>query len=95
MLIYSVVRPFSSISSKLFLMFGSSLGLLSVTDLSYINNIAELMGIQGGAKDLYLYISFLTIFLFIIYATERVRNLEKKIIKLTRQISLNSVNKNK
>jgi len=91
LIVYSTLRPFYSISQKLFLLVGSCLGLLSVAEISYVNSVADFFGIQGGGKDLYLYISFLTIFLFIFYSAQKFKNLEDKIVKLTRQIALDNV----
>jgi len=92
LLLYSLIRPFPSIVSKLFLMIGSILGLLSVTEFRRVDYFASMLGINGG-KDLYLYISFVTIFLFIFYAADRFKALEKKITKLTRSLALESVKK--
>jgi len=94
MLTYSLIRPFTSLSSKFFLLMGSTLGILSLTEPGYVSNFAEFLGISGGGKDLYLYVSFVTIYLFIFYTAQRFRKLESKIINLTRQLALESVKKN-
>ena len=92
--VYSFVRPFTSLSSKMFLMLGSFLGFLSVTELTIVNYIAEFFGINGGGKDLFLYIALVTIFLFIFHTAERFKRLENKIIKLTRQQAIDQVKNN-
>ena len=57
--VYSILRPFHSIISRLFLMIGSILGILSLIGVSYAQNVAEFVGI-GRAADLYLYLSLVT-----------------------------------
>ena len=94
LLVYSFVRPFSSIFSKLFLMLGSGLGLLSVMEFRLVDRAATFFGIAGGGKDLFLYISFVTIFLVILYIVERFKQLENKIALLTRRLALESIKKN-
>ena len=95
LLVYSVVRPFSSIFSKSFLIVGSTLGLLSISDFARVNYVASFLGIDGGGKDLFLYVSFITIFLVIFYVSERFRRLETRIAALTRRLALESVEKNR
>ena len=90
---YSFIRPFSSLPSKMFLVIGSFLGFLSVTDITMVNYIAEFLGISGGGKDLFLYISLVTIFLFIFYTAERFKKLETKTIKLARRQAIDQVKK--
>jgi len=88
LIMYSLIRPFSSISSKFFLLIGSTLGFLSVIDIQHVNKVVDFFGINGGREDLYLYISFVTIFVFILYISERFKRLERNIIKLTRALAL-------
>lgn len=88
LLTYSFIRPFSSIFSKLFLMIGSGLGLLSIMEANLVNDIATFFGIGGGGKDLFLYISFVTIFLVILYISERFKILENRVALLTRGLAL-------
>ena len=85
---YSVVRPFSSIYAKLFMLVGSILGLVSVLDSKYINIVAEILGVYGGGKDLFLYISLLTVFFFICYSWEKFKDIERKIAVIVKAITL-------
>lgn len=85
--LYSVVRPFKSIFSKLFLIFGSILGFLSMIDQDISSEIAIFMGISR-VSDLYLYIGLMTSFFFIGLSTNKFRENELKINELARKIAL-------
>ena len=85
--VYSILRPFHSIISRLFLMIGSILGILSLIGVSYAQNVAEFVGI-GRAADLYLYLSLVTIFLFVTFTINRFDSLNKKISILTKELAL-------
>tara|TARA_B100001173_G_C15568275_1_gene371122 strand:+ start:56 stop:391 length:336 start_codon:yes stop_codon:yes gene_type:complete len=85
--IYSIFRPFHSIISRLFLMIGSILGILSLVGVAYAQNVAEFLGI-GRAADLYLYLSLVTIFLFVTFTINRFDSLNKKISTLTKELAL-------
>jgi hypothetical protein len=74
---------------------GSGLGLLSISDFARVDYVASYFGIDGGGKDLFLYVSFITIFLVIFHVSERFRRLENKIAALTRRMALESVEKNR
>ena len=87
MFIYSIFRPFHSIISRLFLMIGSILGILSLVGVAYAQNVAEFLGI-GRAADLYLYLSLVTIFLFVTFTINRFDSLNKKISTLTKELAL-------
>ncbi len=84
---YAVVRPFSSKISKIFIMFGSLLGILSLSGEKYAQMLATSLGI-GRAADLYLYLSLVTVFLFISYTVNRLDSTNKRISKLTKEIAL-------
>tara|TARA_B110000967_G_scaffold170628_1_gene180687 strand:- start:73 stop:405 length:333 start_codon:yes stop_codon:yes gene_type:complete len=92
--IYGVIRPFSSIIAKVFIMVGSLLGILSLIGEKYAQMIAVSMGIGRGA-DLYLYLSLVTIFLFISFTVNRLDSVNKKISKLTKDIALHNANQEK
>ena len=86
--VYSAVRPFSSIYAKLFVLIGSILGLVSVIDSKYMNMVAEMLGIYGGGKDLFLYVSLVTVFFFICYSWEKFKDIERKIAVIVKAITL-------
>ena len=54
---YGFIRPFSSLSSRLFLFSGSILGLLSVIGIEQTDKIANFVGVGRGA-DLFVYFSW-------------------------------------
>ena len=87
LLIYSLIRPFSSIVSRLFLIFGSILGVLSLVGVEYTQTIANYIGI-GRSADLYLYLGLVTIFLFITYTINQIGLINKKISKLVKKIAI-------
>jgi hypothetical protein len=93
---YGIIRPFTSIFAKLFLIIGSILGLLSLLGSKYVNEIALFVGVEN-ATLLYLYFGLVTIFLFIIITINRFDEVNTNIVKLTRKISLleSELNKNK
>ena len=85
--LYSWVRPFSSLFAKWFLRIGSILGGLSIADKALINIIADYVGIESG-RVLLLYLSFITIFLFIFFTYERFAKVDKKLSKLTADLAI-------
>ena len=85
--LYSLLRPSSNVFSKLFLIFGSVLGFLSVIGDVYVIQIANFLGV-GRGTDLFLYIGLLVIFFFIFYTLDRLNKIQKKITVLSRKISL-------
>ena len=87
LLLYSLIRPFQSIFSKMFLIFGSCLGLLSVINIEVVDDISRSLGVERGA-DLYLYLGLITSFLFFLFLLNRFSSLESKINTLTRHIAL-------
>ena len=87
LLIYSLIRPFSSIVSRLFLIFGSILGILSLIGVEYTQTIANFIGI-GRSADLYLYLGLITVFLFITYTLNRFGHINKKLSKLVKKLAL-------
>lgn len=89
---YSLVRPFSSLLSKVFVLIGSILGSASVIDISYVNTIAAMVGIQSG-KDLYLYITLITVFLFVCYSWEKFKSIEKKIATIVKALAITEAKK--
>lgn len=84
---YSLVRPFSSLFAKLFMLIGCLLGVISIIDLTYVNRFAESLGLQGGGKDLYIYVILVIAFLFICYAWEKFKKIEKKISMIVKAIA--------
>tara|TARA_B100000941_G_C28360782_1_gene476857 strand:- start:68 stop:424 length:357 start_codon:yes stop_codon:yes gene_type:complete len=84
---YGLFRPFENIFSKMFLIFGSSLGLLSVLNLDTVDYIGRMVGIAKGA-DLYVYLGLITSFLFILSLLNRFNRLESKINTLAKNIAL-------
>lgn len=89
---YGFVRPFSSVFSRLFLFSGSLLGILSVIGIEQTDKIANFVGVGRGA-DLFVYLSLLTIFLFISYTINKFETLNKKISTLSRSIALSDIKK--
>jgi len=85
---YSLVRPFSSAFAKLFMLIGSVLGFASVISGSYIDLVADYLGIQGGGRDLYTYIALVTAFLFICYSWEKFKSIEKKMAIIVQELAL-------
>ena len=75
-------------------MIGSILGVFSLIGVTYAQNVADFLGI-GRAADLYLYLSLLTIFLFVTFTLNRFDELNKKISILTKELAIarNSLNK--
>lgn len=94
LLLYSFIRPFSSQVSRLFLMVGSILGILSILGVTYTQVIADFLGIGRGA-DVYLYLSLLTIFLFVSFTINRFDALNKKISLLVKELAITNAEKNK
>ena len=92
LLLYSLARPFSSISARLFLLFGSILGILSLLGIEYAQILADFLGI-GRAVDVYLYLGLVTIFLFITYTVNKIKELNKQISTLVKQIALSDQQK--
>lgn len=92
LLLYSLIRPFQSIFSKMFLIFGSSLGLLSVINIEVVDDISRSLGVERGA-DLYLYLGLITSFLFFLFLLNRFSSLEDKINKLSRHVALKDLEK--
>jgi hypothetical protein len=90
--IYAVIRPFSSRISKVFIIFGSLLGILSLNGEKYAQTLANFLGI-GRAADLFLYLSLVMVFLFISYTVNRLDSTNKRISKLTKEIALHNVSK--
>ena len=68
-------------------MIGSILGILSILGVSYTQVIANFLGIGRGA-DLYLYLSLVTIFLFVAFTINRFDVLNKKISLLVKEIAI-------
>ena len=93
-LVYSAIRPSRSIFSKLFLIFGSLLGILSVIGEQYLMNIANSLGVGRGV-DLVIYMGLLVIFFFICYTLDRFNKIQKELAILTRKIALKEINKKK
>jgi len=91
--IYASIRPFSSLISKIFVLIGSMLGVLSLIGEKYAQVLANLLGI-GRAADLFLYLGLVTIFLFISYTVNRLDAINKRISKLTKEIALDNAKKN-
>ena len=75
-------------------MIGSILGVFSLIGVTYAQNVADFLGI-GRAADLYLYLSLVTIFLFVTFTLNRFDELNKKISILTKELAIarNSLNK--
>ena len=92
--LYGFIRPFSSVFSRLFLFSGSLLGILSVIGIEQTDKIANILGVGRGA-DLFVYLSLLTIFLFISYTINKFETLNEKISILSRSIALSEIKKNK
>ena len=74
--LYSFLRPFTSQFAKWFLRVGSVLGAFSIVEKIYIDLVATYIGIHSG-RDMLLYLSFITVFLFVFYTAERFSKLEK------------------
>ena len=85
--LYAIIRPSRNIFSKLFLIFGSILGFLSVIGENYVIKIANFLGIDRGT-DLFVYIGLTVIFFFIFYTLDRLSKLKKEIVTLSRKIAL-------
>ena len=92
--LYGFIRPFSSVFSRLFLFSGSLLGILSVLGIEQTDKIANFLGVGRGA-DLFVYLSLLTIFLFINYTINKFETLNEKISILSRSIALTEKKENK
>ena len=92
LMIYSLIRPFSSSLPRIFLFSGSMLGFFSVLGVEYTNYVANLVGIGSGIY-LYLYLGLVTLFIFIFYCLEKFKSIEQKILKLSRAITLKGVDK--
>lgn len=84
---YAAIRPFKSVFSKLFFMFGSFLGFLSMIDQEISSNIAIFLGISR-VSDLYLYIGLITTFFFIGLSLNKFRENELKTNELARKIAI-------
>tara|TARA_B100000965_G_C19453514_1_gene696381 strand:+ start:452 stop:787 length:336 start_codon:yes stop_codon:yes gene_type:complete len=89
--IYSLFRPFNSYVARWFLAIGSILGILSILGVQYTQLIADFLGI-GRAADLYLYLSLITIFLFVGFTINRFDAVNKKISILVKDLAI--ANKN-
>jgi hypothetical protein len=86
-LIWGLIRPFSSFSGRWFLRIFSVVGILSILGVDYTQKIAEFVGIGRGA-DLFLYLSLVTIFLFIAFTVNRFDTLNRKISTLVKEIAI-------
>tara|TARA_B100000609_G_C17052706_1_gene349869 strand:+ start:294 stop:536 length:243 start_codon:yes stop_codon:yes gene_type:complete len=75
-------------------MIGSILGVFSLIGVTYAQNVADFLGI-GRAADLYLYLSLLTIFLFVTFTLNRFDELNKKISILTKELAIARKSSNK
>ena len=75
-------------------MIGSILGVFSLIGVTYAQNVANFLGI-GRAADLYLYLSLVTIFLFVTFTLNRFDELNKKISILTKELALTRKSSNK
>ncbi len=93
LIFYSLIRPFSGLMPRIFLFSGSLLGFFSVLGVEYTNSVANFLGI-GRAADLYLYLSMVTVFVFIFYSLDKFKSIEKRIIKISREIALKDIDKN-
>ena len=87
LLIYSLIRPFKSVFARLFLLFGSIAGILSLLGSNYANLVASYVGAENGTY-LYLYIGLITIFMFIFYAINKISELESFIAKIVRELAI-------
>ena len=85
--VYSLIRPFANIYSRLFLFFGSIAGIISLLGYKYANLIAGYIGVENGSY-LYLYIGLVTIFMFIFYSMNKNTQLENSIAKLVRELAI-------
>jgi hypothetical protein len=85
--LYSWFRPFASSLAKWFLRVGCILGALSISDKTYLNIIADYVGVQSG-RVLLLYLTFITIFLFVFFTYERFSRVDKKLSKLTSDLAI-------
>ena len=85
--LYGLIRPFSSIFAKLFLIIGSIFGFLSLLGADFVNQIALFIGVEN-ATLLYLYFGLVTIFLTIIITLNRFDEINSRITKLTRKIAI-------
>tara|TARA_Y100000816_G_C25981693_1_gene512563 strand:- start:88 stop:408 length:321 start_codon:yes stop_codon:yes gene_type:complete len=85
--LYGLIRPFSSIFAKLFLIIGSIFGFLSLLGADYVNQIALFIAVEN-ATLLYLYFGLVTIFLTIIITLNRFDEINSRITKLTRKIAI-------
>lgn len=92
LLIYSLVRPFSSIVARIFLIFGSILGIMTLVGLEYIQFLANILGITR-AVDLYLYVGLFTFFLFITFTINRIDGINKKIGLIVKKDAINRAKK--
>ena len=93
LIVYSLIRPFSGLMPRIFLFSGSLLGFFSVLGVEYTNSVANFLGI-GRAADLYLYLSLVTVFVFIFYSLDKFKSIEKRIIKISREMALKDIDKN-
>lgn len=75
-------------------MIGSILGVFSLIGVTYAQNVADFLGI-GRAADLYLYLSLVTIFLFVTFTLNRFDELNKKISILTKELAIARKSSNK
>ena len=91
---YSWVRPFSSPYIKWFLRMGSILACMNIIDQTLINIIAENIGIESG-RLLLIYLSIITMFLFIFFIYERFAKMDRKISKLTSELAITNALLNK
>ena len=85
--VYGLARPFSSISAKLFLLFGSVLGILSLLGIEYAKVAADFLGI-GRTVDVYLYLGLVVIFLFITYTLNKMKQINERISLLVKQLAI-------
>ena len=85
--VYGLFRPFSSIFARLFLILGSIFGFISLLGSEYVNRIALFIGVEN-ATLLYLYFGLVIIFLTIIITLNRFDEVNSRITKLTRKITM-------
>lgn len=96
LLIYSFLRPFSSLIAKALLFSGSLFGILTLLGMDYLQSLADFFGIIR-AEDLYLFMSIFILFLFLVYLLDKIHRLNNKITMIVKKSAtyINKEDRNK
>lgn len=86
--IYSILRPFNSALSKIYLIFGSLFGIILILFSDTVNSFAFRIGFEYGSPTLFFYVSLIVLFLLIFYVSNEFTKLNNKNAILAKELTL-------